>query len=234
MFTKQLIQAISDWQRGGTEKQKKKRGAALAAEAAKLPEQYRTVHLCCFRQIALTGKFLMHMGTHYELTETISSWTKSENVAREFKGGVPPKGQGYQGVIFALAPPPSSVVLDLTSLFADSAFVDAVRKHEKAIVGYHDGMGKYWDSQQEVVMDIATVPLRSLYAWGGFSSDEDVLARYFFGYAPREPEMQWFRWLMSTGHIRTGAYWLTTQEAIDRTNERLKFHAKRLSQPTEA
>lgn len=229
MFTKQLIQAISNWQRGGSQKQKKKRAATLQAEAAKLPEQYRTTRLCCFRQIALDGGHLMHMGTHYALDESIAAWTKSESVAREFKGGVPPKGQGYQGVIIAMAPPPGSVVIDLASLFADEGFVAAIRKFEAEIDGYSEGMGKYWDSQQEVILDVPTIPLRSLYAWGGYSSDEDTLARIFFDYVPTECEMQWFRSLMQAGQIRPGAYWLTTDEAVDRINERLKFHAKRLS-----
>ena len=52
-FGKDIIQAISDWQRGGDRKQNQKRGARLKEVCKNLPEEYRSCCLCCFRQVAL-------------------------------------------------------------------------------------------------------------------------------------------------------------------------------------
>jgi len=53
MFTRELIQAVNDWQRGGSPKQKAARALRLKKEAAALPGQFRQCALCCFRQITL-------------------------------------------------------------------------------------------------------------------------------------------------------------------------------------
>src|SRR5260370_975565 len=98
MFTRDLIQAVSDWQRGGSPRQKAARGLKLKAEAATLPDQFRQCSSSCFRQIALPKGSVWQLADTLELPETISSWTVSLDVARTFKNGVPPPGS--QGVIF--------------------------------------------------------------------------------------------------------------------------------------
>jgi hypothetical protein len=49
----ELLQAISDWQRGGSPRQKQRRGQRLKAAAAALDPKFRSCGLCVFRQIAL-------------------------------------------------------------------------------------------------------------------------------------------------------------------------------------
>jgi hypothetical protein len=229
IYTIELIQAVSDWQRGGDSKQKAKRGLALKKEASKLPERFRHTADRCYRQIALSGNHLRRMGNEYCLTETISSWTKDESVAKDFKGGVPPSGE-YQGVIFTVLPPEGSIILDLTALFADERFLEEVEKQKSLINRYHDGIGQFGNRQKEVVIEIKTVPLDALYGWGGYSSPEHRLAKLFFSTFPNEAQLEWFRKLMDFSGIRSGAYWLTTKDAVDRVNEKLKYHAERLLQ----
>ena len=52
-FSLPIVQAINDWQRGGDPKQKQRRGLRLREECARLPTQFTSANLGCFRQIAL-------------------------------------------------------------------------------------------------------------------------------------------------------------------------------------
>ena len=58
--------------------------------------------LCCFRQIALDKGSVWDLLAENKLDEKISSWTTDLQIAKTFKGGVPPQGQGWQGLIFVL------------------------------------------------------------------------------------------------------------------------------------
>lgn len=61
-------------------------------------------------------------------------------MAKAFKDGVLPEGQGYQGVILCVFPPPSSVIVNLRELYQDPDFA-ALEQHKGSITGYHDGAG---------------------------------------------------------------------------------------------
>jgi hypothetical protein len=227
-YSVELIQAISDWQRGGSSAQKQKRGATLKRLAATLPKRFRETTDRCYRQIALTEGHLRHVGTKYQLLESISGWTKCELVAREFKGGVPPKG-GYQGVIFSVIPAEGQVIIDIAALFADDGFNAAVDACKGSINGFHDGIGRYRSSQQEVVLELDSVPLAALHAWGGYSSSSDELAKMFFGRSPTPEERAEFPQLMAKAGVTPGPRWVTTPDAVARVNERLKYEADRVN-----
>lgn len=226
-YSVELIQAISDWQRGGSSAQKQKRGAMLKKLAGTLPKRFRETTDRCYRQIALTEGHMRRVGTKYELLESISGWTKCERVAREFKGGVPTKG-GYQGVIFSVIPTEGQVIIDIAALFADEGFNAAIEDHQGSIKGFHNGIGRYRGSQQEVVLELECVPLAALYAWGGYSSSSNDLAEMFFGHSPTPEEWTTFRQLMARTGVTSGARWLTTPDAVVRVNERLKYEAERV------
>ncbi len=178
MFTRDLVQAVSDWQRGGSREQKAKRGAKLRAEVATLPAEFRECALSCFRQIALDKGSLWSLADEPELPETISAWTLALGVAREFKNGVPPPGS--QGVIFAVHPI-RSVVANLDRLFRDAEFVATVEKYGNDIVGYYDGIDRYRNRQREVVLEIESVRISDIWALGGCSSTRDELVRMIYG-----------------------------------------------------
>jgi hypothetical protein len=103
-FTLPVLQAINDWQRGGDEKQARKRGAKLKAACICLPAEYRECHLVCFRQKALVTGEVWDLLGEGRLAERISSWSTDLSVAKNFKGGVPPELQGLRAVIFNLHP----------------------------------------------------------------------------------------------------------------------------------
>lgn len=169
-FSISLLQAVSDWQRGGDAKQQSLRARTLKSECAALSAQYRTCQLVCHRQIALVKVGVWDLIGENRLAEKISSWTLDIEVAKKFKGGVPPQGQEFQGVIFSMHPPPYSVVVSLDKLYRDQAFVDAMKNNQDAISSYQEGAGRYGGTQSEVVLEIAEVTQEDIYSLGGYSS----------------------------------------------------------------
>lgn len=141
-----FLQAVSDWQRGGDARQKARRGKRLAELATRVDARFRTCEFICLRQVVLQKGPLWKLIAERNLPEAISSWTVSPAVAKAFKGGVPP--EGWQGVIFALHPRPSEVVVSIYKLYQDAEFVEALATHAAEIGGYADGAGRYAGSQR--------------------------------------------------------------------------------------
>lgn len=169
MFELSLLQAINDWQRGGDHKQKLKRGLALKAASATLPTKFRQCRDRCFRQEAHERGRTWQLLIDNKLPETIAAWTTSLSVAKNFKGGVPPTG--LQGVVFEITPAPKQVVVNLNELFKDSAFQQAIAAHKTKIQGRADGLDRYGATQNEVVLELATLDLATVHSYGGYVGD---------------------------------------------------------------
>jgi len=231
LFTLELLQAVSDWQRGGSDQQNRKRGQQLKEASVSLPERYRTCSLCCFRQIALPKGGVWELIAEDRLSEKISSWTMDLEVAKKFKGGVPPKGQEYQGVILCTFPQPSSVVVNLQALYRDPDFTEALEREKHNISGYHAGAGRYGFTQSEVVLEVATVTQENVYSLGGHSSsfqrllDEAELQVY--GSSATLDQRQALVLKAEHVHAKTGPNWLTP-DATQRVLGRMPPHVELL------
>lgn len=230
----QLLQAVSDWQRGGDAKQNLRRGQALKAACASLPEQFRTSPLACFRQVGLEKGSVWDLIGENRLSEKVSSWTYDIEVAKAFKSGVPPDGQGYQGVIFCISPPPSSrVIVNLRELYKNPEFCAAMDKKKSTIVAFSDGAGLYWDSQSEVVLEIDAVSQEDIYSLGGHSSPFEQLvalaAELTYGREAKSQEVE--ELLLRAEHVRekAGPKWLTPK-ATNRVLARTKPKAEALAE----
>lgn len=232
-FPLSLLQAISDWQRGGDAKQNVRRGQALKDAAASLPEKYRRCGLCCFRQVALSKGGVWNLIGEDRLGEKISSWTVDIEVAKAFKGGVPPEGQGYRGVILNVYPSADNVIVNLRELYKEAEFVAALERHKGAITGYHDGAGRFGNDQNEVVLEVAAVTQQYIYSMGGHSSPfEELVAeagRLIHG-RPTTPEERDALMLKSEQlRAEAGPHWLNPEET-QRVVAKLKPHAARLGE----
>lgn len=206
-FTLEIIQAINDWQRGGDHKQKLRRGARLKDECSKLPQQYRTCDLPCYRQEAHEKDRVWQLLADEMLPETIAAWTTSVEVAKEFKGGVPP--DGLQGVIFELKPPPDLVVVNLEAVYADRRFHEACERFRDQVSAYGDGIGRYGDSQAEVVLEISNLEPAQVRHYGGFSSSREEIAEIFFSRRPTLEDLDVFDKLCTAAGVVSGAWWLS-------------------------
>lgn len=225
VFNLALLQAINDWQCGGDEKQNKARGEKLKLACIGVLNTYKVCDLACYRQIALPKAGVWDLVAINNLTEKISSWTLDLNVAKEFKRGVPPLGQGFQGVIFKIIPPASSITLNLNSLFKSTDFLVAVHNSQSKINNFANGIGKYSDSQVEVVLEIESLMQEDVYSLGGHSSNETILALEFkeaYGRPPTDDEYQLLK-------EKAGADWLSlesTLRVLSKTQSRAKMFFK--------
>ena len=225
-FCLPVLQAVSDWQRGGSEKQSRKRGLALKRACATLPEEFRQCSLVCHRQIALTKSSVWQITAEAQLAEKISAWTIDMQVAKYFKGGVPPEGQDYQGIIFSRLPANSEVIVNLYRLYSEPTFRQAVKNLRSNIEGYSDGIGKYGDTQSEVVIE--TKQLTTLdYSLGGHSSPFDNLvlatAQILFGPTPTSSQLESLQLKAEPMRGAAGPRWLSP-EATTRVLNRMEPH----------
>jgi hypothetical protein len=225
MFDLEFLQALNDWQLGGSPVQKRRRGLRLREAAMRLDRVFKRVSLCCFRQVALDKSWVWKLGDTLHLPETISSWTVSPEVAMEFKGGVPPPG--WQGVIFAVVPRPEDVVVNLMSLYSDEAFRSACQTSRDRVRRYNEGIGRYGGSQHEVVLEIPSVPITAVHALGGYSSSRETIARQFFGWGPSSLDRQWFDILLVRSGRTLGPHWLCG-ESKDRVISKMLATVERL------
>lgn len=225
MFALELLQAINDWQKSSSDK----RGNTLKNLAADLPSHFRTCGLCCFRQIALGKGSVWDLLAENELPEKISAWTTDLGVAKSFKGGVPPEGQGWQGVIFVMYPQPEHVVLNLSALYQDTAFTEAIDQHKPSISNFADGIGRYWNSQSEVIIEISDLSVPDVHALGGFSSNRDDVAQLFFERAPTVEELEWFDNALEQSGEQLGPVWMDG-DGLDRVVKRMQPHVQKLKE----
>lgn len=207
-FTIEFLQAVNDWQRGGNHHQKIKRGKKLKELAESLPQKFRSCSTICYRQEAHEKDRIWKILADESLPETVAAWTTHLSVAQSFKNGVPP--QGLQGVIFGLTPPPESVVINLVEIYRDRGFTAAVDLHRSEITGFDKGIGRYGDTQQEVVLELHNIGRETIYQYGGFASDKEKLAEMYFGHKPNAEELDYFEELCRQANIpENGEWWLS-------------------------
>lgn len=186
IFTLPLLQAVSDWQRGGDHKQKIKRGNALKAACLSLPARYRAPPARCYRQESHEENRTWQLLIDNKLPETIAAWSLSLDVALTFKGGVPPPGQ--RGIIFQIAPEAHQVIANLAELYADPDFLLAAEARKSDIKGYHSGIGDYGNSQHEVVLELGSLDRATIHRYGGFAGTLDELIAEFEVQHGRQPD----------------------------------------------
>jgi len=137
---------------------------------------------------------------------------------------VPPEGQGFQGTILYLYPPSNNVIVNLSKLYRDAAFRDAMEKNKANIMGFYDGAGHYGDSQSEVVLEIDAVSPEDVYSLGGWSSSLEELvsqaAHLVYGRPGTQIERDDLLLKASQAGVNVGPAWLNmnaTRRVLART-----------------
>jgi hypothetical protein len=226
-FTRELLQAVNDWQRGGSHAQKVRRGQRLKECAAALPSRFRTCEAPCFRQEAHEKDRVWQLLADNRLPETIAAWTIDLRIAKSFKGGVPPPE--LQGVIFTIVPPPGTVVLNLVALYADPNFRAAVAEHRSNVNGFADGIGHWDTSQCEVVLELGTLERAGVYSYGGFSDNKELLAALYLQRQPTAEDLAEFDALCAKAGVAPGQWWLSP-EGTQAVLKRMEPHMTRLKE----
>jgi hypothetical protein len=225
MFTREFLQAVSDWQRGGDENQKTRRGERLKELAESIDQRFRQCASVTYRQVALAKGGVWKLIAEKTLSESISGWTLSPAVAKTFKGGVPP--EGWQGVIFAIKPQPQNVIIDLNSLYVCPEFQEALEREKGVITGFADGAGRYRNTQAEVILNLDSLEYADLHALGGYSSDRDTLIRMMFNGEPTPELIAWFEHNRRAAGVALGPVWLEG-DPLQRVLKRMEPHVARL------
>lgn len=214
-FSRDLVQAINDWQRGGDHKTKVRRGERLKEAMTVLPVEFRECDVPCFRQEAHDKSRTFGVLIANKLPETIAAWTTDVGIAKDFKGGVPPSE--LRGVILRIVPPPGTVVANLQRLYADPDFLAAVETHSTKVDNFSVGAGRYMGTQKEVVLELGSIDAASIFSYGGYASGLEELQRAFETEFRRSPTPS------EADHIAAmaaRAWWLSedgTWNAIERT-----------------
>jgi len=208
MFSLSLLQSINDWQIGGSPSVKGKRGKILQKEFSQLPDEYRICYFSCFRKIDLEKGILWKLADDLLLPETISAWTIETSIAQKFKGGVP--ASGIQAIIFTLQPTDAiCVVANLSKIYRDQEFLNAVEKNKNNIKNFELGIGRWGNSQAEVVMEVKNITIDNIYEMGGFSSSREKLVKELYGSNPTKLHYADFDFLVGVNSIDIGGGWVS-------------------------
>ncbi len=192
MFTQELVQLVSDWQRDLRPERRTVVGERLKVLSKELPDRFRTCGLVCYRQEAHDQSRTWKLIAERNLPERIASWTTSIEVAKTFKGGVPADDTG---VIFAVKPSEGEVVLNLDAMFRDDDFRKFVSEIAPKIDHYYSGIGRWSGNQHEVILEVGTLPREAILHYGRYSSDAETLAGDLFGHPPSAEELaQFMKW----------------------------------------
>ena len=109
------------------------------------------------------------MFAHYCLPERISSWSSSVNIVQSFKRGVSLKVV-EQSFIYRTIPAQGEVILNLTEVYKSPEFNSALDVHRQNITDFMLGIGRYGNTQYEVVLKKDMVTDKDIYMLGGRSS----------------------------------------------------------------
>lgn len=209
MYTIELLQAINDWQSTGMGSNKTQIAERLIKYSKKIPSKFKRIRSKCYRQLALSGENSVKLGLNMELPETYSSWTFDKSVAKSFNGGIPPVGK--QGVIFEVDEntPDCEVIINLNELFKDNDFIDACNLHKNNIISYKSGIGYFMNKEAEVVLKIKKITTEQIWAYGGYSSSKEQLAKMFFNREPTNQDLVFFDELVKNNEVNIGGNWVT-------------------------
>lgn len=117
--------------------------------------------------------------------------------------------EGLKGVIFALTPLSTSVVVNLDAVYKDPGFREACEQLRRRLTDFESGIGKYGDSQKEVVLEIANMTPEHVLHYGGIWSSREDIAEMLFKRKPTKEDLELFDRLCEKAGTRREAWWLS-------------------------
>lgn len=73
--------------------------------------------------------------------------------------------------IISIYPDQDQVILNLKELYSCEYFQAAIRENQQKIRKYNRGIGRYFDSQKEVILEVDSVTIDNIESLGGHSSE---------------------------------------------------------------
>lgn len=209
-FSVELIDAVNRWMIDSCPEN----AVRLDRMAGQLPIEFRSRDEPVYRRVALGKKSIWNLLGDECLLEKISSWTLSEEVAKTFANGVPPKGE--QGVIFRIAPSEGRTVINLARLLESDGFRSAVVTHAGAVNNLEYGIGEFRNAELEVLIDCKSVHPDRIVSFGGYSGSKEEIIRLaslqIFKREPSVEDQDYLERCLSESKFKLGARWLTEQQ----------------------
>lgn len=152
IFTRDILNSISNWQRGWLENQEKRREIAdeLVRQCEKLPVKFREVDKPVYRKRFILDGEIIPILIDDEFFEGIAAWTTESDYAKGFKGIVRPSTKFV--MLFKHHPLPEEIVVNIVALWNDEYFRQAVEKFKAEDEGAAKPLLNFSDKQSEVIL----------------------------------------------------------------------------------
>jgi len=174
-FSRELIKAVNDWQAGSYGKAKKLLNLQIALEARPIDRYYLKCDVPCYRRTALTKWAVGNLFFRFYISEETSAWSTSRHFVVKFRNGPPTPPD--PGAIFRHSPSDGEVVLNLERLYDHPEFIKSVDGWQKDGLNVSAGIGKFRNTQHEVIMRVNRVPHDEIFAFGSNASQTSRGAR---------------------------------------------------------
>jgi len=215
VFSLEFLELVNEWQSGPPTERLQQIGEELSKLSKELDPFYRTEDACCYRRIDLDKTYIWQLAKNRCLDAHYGSWSLSIDVVKIFNAGVPPKGI-KTGVIFHANPSAHNVVVNLSRLYNNTDFLNACFVYRDKIKNYGAGIGAFGNRESEIIIHVKSLPISSVFAFGGYSHSIDELIEFAIGHPPTDSEIIFFTSLLARNGRQAGANWIT-ENAVDRT-----------------
>ena len=180
-YTLDFIQTVNDWQAYGMRERKNE--IAQKLRSFSIDDHLKKCDKPCYRitdfRNHVKERSIFDAFLNQRILFGVTSWTTDYKVAQNFyKEGIPL--YPYEGINYIIKITNcSNIILNIESLYSDTAFIKACEKHKKNIKEYSKGIGRFGNTQKEVILDIESVSVDNIYAfWGTSSTKEDFYKKY--------------------------------------------------------
>ena len=180
-YTLDFIQTVNDWQAYGMRERKNE--IAQKLRSFSIDDHLKKCDKPCYRitdfRNHVKERSIFDAFLNQRILFGVTSWTTDYKVAQNFyKEGIPL--YPYEGINYIIKITNcSNIILNIESLYSDTAFIKACEKHKKNIKEYSKGIGRFGNTQKEVILDIESVSVDNIYAfWGTSSSKEKFYEKY--------------------------------------------------------
>jgi hypothetical protein len=151
-FSNDFLIALSNWQRGWSENQERRRQIAdeLIKQCEDIPHKFKTVDGCCYRKRFIIEGEIIPILIDDDFFEGIASWTKDKNCAKNFKGIIKPNTKFV--TLFKHTPNPNEIVINIISLWEDEDFKKAAEELKNENFEAAKPLFNFRDYQSEIIL----------------------------------------------------------------------------------
>lgn len=198
-FTIEFLQSLNDWQAGAISKKDKngiyndnikiKLANNIIKTSINIPKEFKSFNGSCYRKFNSGNN--MELGLKEFINEKYSSWTTDFENLKTSKTLKNPK-KNEIGIIFKKDIIYNcNVILNLNALYCNKEFLEFIDDNKNEIKNFENGIGKYNNSQNEIILENTKLHIDNIIAYYGKGSEiMDFIRTYFPEVMDNEKEKQ--------------------------------------------